>query len=236
MIFRRFKGLTAAPKTKACSRDYELTGSTWTYSPADIGRVKRIMVFGDSNASRPDGNRTCWPALIEDKGPLNINVFNESCDGRTTKYDIGERNGLSVIASKLTIHAPLDYVIVMLGTNDVKIRYGPPNAAEIANGIRQVIDFIDVHGGGAKPILLTPPPMGNVISGDLAGGQSRIPPVAAEFRLLAINSDVPLVDVNTAIDSDTDLEPDKVHLNLTGRQKVADTIWASLQGLTAPVR
>ena len=235
MIFRRFKRLTAAPKTKACSRDYELSGSTWTYSPTDIDRVKRIMVFGDSNASRPDGNRTCWPALIEDKGPLHINVFNESCDGRTTKYDIGERNGLSVIASKLTIHAPLDYVIVMLGTNDVKIRYGPPNAAEIANGMRQLIDFIDVHGGGAKPILLTPPPLGNVISGELAGAQWRIPPVVAEYRSLATNHGVLLVDVNANIDSNTDLEPDKVHLNPTGRQKVADAIWRRFQSFTTPV-
>ena len=236
MVFRRFKRLTAAFRTKASSKKYHGRGSTWTHSSTDRGTLKRIMVFGDSNSFRPGGNKTCWPALLKDKHPSRFTIFNESCDGRTIKHDIGEFNGLNVIASKLTVHAPLDYVIVMLGTNDVKSKYGPPNAAEIAYGVRLILDVINTQCGEAKAILVMPPPLGNVTSGELAGAQWRIPPVVAEFRLLAINSDVPLVDVNAVIDSNTDFEPDKVHLNLTGRQKVADTIWANLQGLTAPVR
>jgi lysophospholipase L1-like esterase len=92
------------------------------------------MVFGDSNAFRPGGGHTCWPALLEDKDSDHLNVFNESCKGRTTQYDTGERNGLGVIRDKLAAYTPLDYVIVMLGTNDVKSQYGPPRAADIADG------------------------------------------------------------------------------------------------------
>lgn len=236
MVFRRFKSLTAAFRAKAFGKKYHGRGSTWMYSSTDRGTLKRIMVFGDSNSFRPGGNKTCWPALLKDKDPSRFTVFNESCDGRTTRYDIGEFNGLSVLASKLTVHAPLDYVIVMLGTNDVKSKYGPPNATEIAHGVRLILDVINIQGGGAKVILVLPPPLGNVTSGELAGAQRRIPPVVAEYRLLATNCDVPMVDVNSIINSSTDLEPDKVHINPTGRQKVADATWASLQGLTAPVR
>lgn len=224
MFFRYFNRVTAALKTKATSRDCD----------GNRASLKRILVFGDSNASRPDGNNACWPALLEDKDPLHLKVFNESCDGRTTRFDIGEFNGLGVIASKLAFHGPLDYVIGMLGTNDVKGKYGPPSATEIVDGMRQILDFIHVHGSGAEPILLTPPPLGNVTSGDLAGGQSRIPPVVAEYRLLAMNRDIPLVDIHAMLDISTDLESDMIHLNALGRQKVANAVWTNLQDVTHP--
>ena len=191
-------------------------------------RNKRIMVFGDSNAFRPGGGNTCWAALLEDRDPVHLCVFNESCDGRTTQYDTGERNGLSVIGDRLTLHAPLDYVIIMLGTNDLKSQYGPPGAADVADGIHQILDLIDAQSSGAKPILMTPPPLGNVTSGDLAGAQSRISSVAVEYRLLAMKRDIRLIDIHAILDSSTDLEPDKIHLNAAGRQKVAGAVWANL--------
>ena len=234
MFFQAFKRLTAALKTKASSRDYDRSGSTWTDSSTDRGSLKRIMVFGDSNTFRPVGSNTRWPLLLETKDSVHLNVFNESCDGRTTKYDIGECNGLSIIGSKLKSYAPLDYVIVMRGTNDVKSEYGPPSTAESVDGMRQILNLIDVQSGGAKPILLTPPPLGNVTSGDLAGSQSRLPPIAAKHRLLAMKRDIQLVDIHKIIDITTDLESDMIHLNAAGRQKVADSVWTNLQNLTPP--
>jgi lysophospholipase L1-like esterase len=157
--------------------------------------VKRIMVFGDSNSFHPNGGKTCWPALLVDKASGHFTIFNESCDSRTTKHDIGEFNGLNVIASKLTTHAPLDYLIVMLGTNDVKTKYRPPSATEIAYGLGLIFDVINTQGGGAKAILVTPLPLGNVTSGELASAQWRIPSLVAEYRLLATNRNVPLVGI-----------------------------------------
>ena len=97
------------------------------------------MVFGDSNSFRPERGKTSWPKLLKDKDPLHLNVLNESCDGRTTRYDRGELNSLGVIGNKLTAHTPLDNVVVMLGTNDVKIKYGPPSPVEIAEGMMGII-------------------------------------------------------------------------------------------------
>lgn len=229
-LLSRFLNLVRTTvKAKAFNRDGRRCGARVAFSDMNGGHRTRIMVFGDSNAFRPDGNNTCWPALLQGKDPAHLNVFNESWDGRTTRYDTGECHGPRIIASKLAVHAPLDYVIVMLGTNDVKMKYGPPNPAEIADGMRQILDLIDVHGGGANPILLTPPPMGNVISGDLAGGQSRIPPLAAEYRLLAMNCDIRLVDIHAILDLGTDLDSGMIHLNAVGRQKVANAVWENLQ-------
>ena len=193
--------------------------------------TKRIMVFGDSNAFRPGDGKTSWPKLLEDKDPFHLNVFNESCDGRTTRYDSGECNGLSVIGKKLTEHPPFDYVVVMLGTNDVKTKYGPQSPAEIAEGMSRILDIIENHGRGAEPILLTPPPLGNVTSGELAGAQSRIPPVGVEYRFMAMNRGIRLIDIYSILEIRTDLESDMIHLNAIGRGIVANVVWNELQGV-----
>jgi len=229
-LFRRPRAAKARASRRGSS---DKAGAVASFALSG-GASKRIMVFGDSNAFRPGGGHTCWAALLEDRDPVHLNVLNESCDGRTTQYDIGERNGFGVIGNKLTSCVPLDYIIIMLGTNDVKSQYGPPTAADIADGMGQILDLIDVQGNGAEPILMTPPPLGNVTSGDLVGAKWRIPPVAVEYRLLAMNHDIRLVDLNAIIDSSTDLESDKVHLNAAGRQKAADAVWANLRDVTAP--
>jgi len=234
--FRLSQRLIATAKAKAFRRSSNDSVVAVTSFALSGGTPKRIMVFGDSNAFRPGGGRTCWPVLLEDKDSDHLHVFNESCKGRTTQYDTGERNGLGVIRDKLAAYTPLDYVIVMLGTNDMKSQYGPPRAADIADGIDQILDFIDMQGNGIEPILLTPPPLGDVTSGELAGAQARIPHVAVAYRLLAMKRALRLVDIHAILDSHTDLEADRIHLNAVGRQKVADAVWANLQDVTASAR
>jgi lysophospholipase L1-like esterase len=189
------------------------------------------MVFDDSNSFRPGCSETSWPKLLEGKDPLHLSVFNESCEGRTTIYDIGELNSLSVMNKKFIPHELLDYVIVMLGTNDVKNRYGPLSPAEIAEGMNQILETVDNHKGGAKRILLTPPPLGDVISGDLAGAYPRVSSVVAEYHLLAMNRDVQLIDIHSILKIRKDLEFDMIHLNAVGRKKVANAVWTNIQGV-----
>jgi lysophospholipase L1-like esterase len=224
-MFRYLKKLASVVKTKICRRSNEVSRLTWNIVRTHRTDIKRIMVFGDSNSFRPEQSKTSWPKLFENKDPRHFKVFNDSHDGRTTSYDFGELNGLSVINKKLTAYKPLDFVFVMLGTNDVKSKYGPPSPAEIADGMRQIMEIINNHEGCGKCILLTPPPLGNVVSGDLSGAQMRIPPVATEYRLLAMNSNIQIVDIYSIIDTNTDLDSDMIHINAIGRQKVVNAVW-----------
>ena len=230
MIFSRYLDiLVSGLKTKICSRNPGEIEFTRRNASADDCKTKRIMIFGDSNAFRPGRGKNSWPKLFADKDPLHLNVFNESLDGRTTRYDIGGLNGLGVIGKKLAAHAPLDAVMVMLGTNDVKDKYGPPSPAEIADGMRRILEIIEHHGGGAIPVLLTPPPMGNVISGELTGARQRIHDVATEYRRLSVSRDVQLIDIYSILEIKKDLEADMIHLNDLGRRKVADAVSTHLQ-------
>jgi len=194
---------------------------------------KRVMVLGDSNALQP-GSHANWPALLESRARDCFYILNESHAGRTTCHDSGELDGLAIVGTKLAIHAPLNGVIVALGTNDAKHRYGPPSAADVAAGIRQIIEAITLQAGNIEIVLLTPPPVGRIAHGDLAGAQRRVARIAKAYRLLASNGHTQLVDIHAALNHHTDLEPDGVHLNASGRQKVADAVWASLFHKLAP--
>ena len=191
----------------------------------------RVMVFGDSNAYRPGNGNNCWPALLQRKSGNRLKVINESYDGRTTQYDTGQCNGLRVIAKKIVKANPIEFVLIALGTNDVKSKYGPPDAAEVVQGIDEIVKIMKKCNSSTKPILLTPPPLGNVASGDLAGGQDRIPPVVAEYRRYANTQNIPIIDLYSTIDINVDLEPDCIHLSHSGRKKIADILWDNLQGV-----
>lgn len=189
------------------------------------------MVFGDSNAYRPGNGRDCWPEMLQRLSGKTLRVINESCDGRTTRYDRGECNGLKVIEKKIRQAAPLDGVMLALGTNDMKSKYGPPDAAHVIEGIDTIIQIITRYNAGVRSILMTPPPLGNVTIGDLANAQRRIPPLAACYRLFAEKNNISLVDIYKTVDSFTNLEHDSIHLNLLGRKKVADVVWNSIKDM-----
>lgn len=191
----------------------------------------RVMVFGDSNAYRPGNGNNCWPALLQRESGNRLKVINESYDGRTTRYDTGECNGLAVIDAKLKNAQPLEIVLIALGTNDLKATYGPPDVAEVAEGIARIVTVIKALDIDTKPILITPPPLGPAATGDLAGAWNRIPPLVAQYRRYANMKNIPIIDLCSIIDADGDLEPDSVHLNLIGRKKVADIVWNNLQGV-----
>ena len=191
--------------------------------------LRRLMVFGDSNAYRPSNGRSCWPAMLQRNSCNTIFVINESCDGRTTQYDTGECNGLAVIEKKIKYAKPLAFVLVALGTNDAKALYGPPDASGVIEGIHQIIQSISRCIRDAEIALVTPPPMGTVIHGELAGAQHRLLSVVAEIRRYATTRRVRFVDLHSVIDADSDLEADHVHLNAHGRKKTADAVWRCIR-------
>ena len=121
------------------------------------------------------------------------------------------------------------FVLVALGTNDVKARYGPPNAVEVVIGIEKIIKTVIAFGPDITPILLTPPPLGDVTTGDLSGARNRIPPLVGEYRRFACMENISIIDIFSIIDPDSDLEPDCVHLNGIGRKKVAETVWGKIR-------
>ena len=94
--------------------------------------MKEILCFGDSNThGYMPGIGTRYPADIRWSGRLGTllgdgyHVVEEGMDGRTTAFEDEiqpYRSALGYIDPCLKSHAPLDLVIIMLGTNDTKTR------------------------------------------------------------------------------------------------------------------
>ena len=132
-----------------------------------------ILCYGDSNTWGFDpatGERLPaakrWPGVLRRHlGDLaGATVIEEGLSGRTTILDDPfeeGRNGLTYLVPCLATHRPLDLVILMLGTNDVKGIF-PLDAAGIAAGAARLVDTIRRSqagpGGGTPQVLLVAPP------------------------------------------------------------------------------
>jgi len=95
--------------------------------------MKYILCYGDSNTwgcvpevfQRYDFN-VCWPGVMQNILGVEYHVYENVLNGRTTVFDdyIEEgRCGKEGFPIVLESNAPLDLVIIMLGTNDVKLRF-----------------------------------------------------------------------------------------------------------------
>jgi len=95
--------------------------------------VKRILCYGDSNTwgytaetGKRYPNHIRWPGVLQNTLGEKIHVTEEGLPGRTTVWDEPfrqGRNGKAFLATLLESHAPIDLVIIMLGTNDMKHIY-----------------------------------------------------------------------------------------------------------------
>ena len=90
-------------------------------------------------------------------------VIEEGLSGRTTVFDDAlheKMSGLDSIYSCLMSHEPVDLLIIMLGTNDCKERFGA-NPAAIAVGLQRLIlkaQTVPAWSCGKPNILVICPP------------------------------------------------------------------------------
>ncbi len=131
---------------------------------------KTILCYGDSNTwgAVPGLFRERYPIHVRWPGALfkllrtaGYRVVEEGLCGRTTVFDdpiegaFGvQKNGMKVLGAVLASHCPLDLVIIMLGTNDLKRRFSV-NAADIAAGVGALVQVARSPQFG--PGLSTPP-------------------------------------------------------------------------------
>jgi len=115
----------------------------------------RILCFGDSNTwgYMPTGGRyddeTRWPMRMQRILGDGYTVIEEGLNGRTTVFDDpvegGYKSGAAHLPVSLMSHMPLDAVIIMLGSNDTKQRFGM-NAMTIGEGMMQLVRLTRLYG------------------------------------------------------------------------------------------
>lgn len=125
--------------------------------------AKTILCFGDSNThgqmseSKDRWNKDVrWTAQLQRKLGDGYAIIEEGLNSRTTDLDYAAkpgRNGKEYLRPCLETHNPLDMVIIMLGTNDLKTDFNR-SVEEIADAIRGLIHDIKTYARSPEGELL----------------------------------------------------------------------------------
>jgi lysophospholipase L1-like esterase len=218
--------------------------------------MQRILCYGDSNtwgynplSGRRFDHRTRWPMvlwrLLNRGAPLFPEgegedppywVIEEGLCGRTSCREDpveGDRNGLRQLLPILESHKPLDWVALMLGSNDLKQRFNPA-AFDVAAGVQRLANAArdsqtGPQGGPPKVLMICPPPMAASgafahIFGDALELSKKLAPY---FKALAKESGVYFLDAGAVIQSSP---ADGIHLGPEEHRKLAEAVAGIIAG------
>ena len=210
-----------------------------------------VVCFGDSNTHGADPvtlarfpREVRWPGVLRAELDGAAEVIEEGLNGRTTLWDdpfTDGRNGRPYLLPCLQSHAPVDVLVLMLGTNDLKTifatagerdRGGRGGARGPRPGVRDRPRRWPATraGGGAAPARRDHRAVRGLGVRRGAGGQRQLPRL---YRVVAETQGVAFLDASVLVEGDP---ADGVHLDPAGHgilgRAVADAVREML-GLAA---
>lgn len=207
--------------------------------------MKTILCYGDSNTwgYAPDKSRydrhTRWPGVLRDALGAEYWLIEEGLPGRTTVHDDpiegAHKNGLAVLPAILESHVPLELVIILLGTNDLKYRFSL-TAFDIAEGAGTLVHGVQQGTWGVVPhvLLVAPPPLATLPGGFahmFAGGLEKSRQLAEQYRRVADELNCAYFDAGTVV---TTSEADGVHWEATEHRKLGTALAEVVRGVLEP--
>ncbi len=205
-----------------------------------------ILCIGDSNThgfctdpseSADHGSRyneeERWTCLLQKALGDEYLVIEEGLSGRTCVYDdpaMDSVNLLPVFHALLNTHEPLDLLILMLGTNDAKSKFGT-DAKKIALGMQILVEDAKTVPcwGAAEPriLVVAPVPIEEGVTYEDFNTESvkATRGLAREYAFLAVREGVGFLDAGgcelTSVDH--------VHLTKKGHRQLADRMEAAVR-------
>ena len=135
--------------------------------------MKTVLCYGDSltwgmNAAtlKRHAYEDLWPSVVEMQLGGAVRMINASLGGRSTSFDdhsvVADRNGVRVLPTILGTFDPIDLVVFMLGTNDMKTWING-SAVAAAQGMKRLVEIVRTYPyEGAAPapriLIVSPPP------------------------------------------------------------------------------
>lgn len=209
--------------------------------------MKRILCFGDSLTWGYDpstGTRLdpeCrWTGVLDELSGTRCIVVEEGQNGRTIATDDpeeGEKNGIKYIIPCLESQSPLDVMVLMLGTNDLKCKFNYW-ASNIAGEMDRFLQKVISHNifkmqGKMKILLVSPPHVGEKIRssrfGDSFGFEkSRITSMklAPLYEDLADRYGIAFMDAAEYV---TVSDVDSIHLDAEEQIKLGEAVYSKLR-------
>ncbi len=167
--------------------------------------MKTILCYGDSltwGSDAQTGGRHArqdrWPNVLANGLGKGVEIIADGLRGRTTGYNEHladcDRNGVRILPTVLYTHAPLDLVIIMLGSNDMKPHIAGTAIAAM-QGMRRLVELVRINamrdGSSEAPdvLIVSPPPLCDTanteFSAMFAGGVAQSQMLASFYADLA---------------------------------------------------
>jgi len=203
---------------------------------------RTVLCFGDSNthgtvamATVTDRRRFAkpdrWTSIMAQQLGADWDVIAEGHPGRTSVLDDpiegAHKNGQRALLSLLESHRPIDLVIVMLGTNDLKARFNL-SANDIALGIQRLVVEVqrsDTGPDGRAPDVLIAAPVIATETGlfvDIfAGAAAKSQALPKLLHRVAQQQQAGFIDLNTV----SHVDPvDGIHLDKAAHAAIGATM------------
>ncbi len=201
----------------------------------------RILCYGDSNTKgtvpgsqgtgRYDSNIR-WTGVLQNLLGNDYEIIEEGLGGRTTIIDDDKRygrNGKTFLPIALESHLPLDIVILALGTNDLKERYGK-SIDQVIEGIEELLKIVreiafNSNNKSSRVILVSPAYIDESAPGVISnykGAGLLSQELGPRYRVLADQYTVECVDLSVVVHSS---KKDGLHFDPDGHEKVARALY-----------
>lgn len=210
--------------------------------------MKTLLCYGDSNTwgfTPGSGVRYApevrWPGVLQAALGAEFRVIEEGLNARTTVMEdptrVG-RNGLPYLRPCLDSHAPLDLVILMLGSNDLKHRFGL-SPFDIAQNVGMLLEVIQSSRAGVKnlapPVLVVSPPhVGPLPAGYFvemfAGAEEKSQGFVRHYRLIAAQYGCSFLDAAEVVHASP---LDGIHLDADNHRLLGERIAGAVKEVFA---
>jgi lysophospholipase L1-like esterase len=204
--------------------------------------TRTILCYGDSNTwgFNPE-TKTRYAPVVRWTGILagclgpGFRIIEEGLNGRTTRWDDPiepDRNGLTYLRPCIESHDPIDVIIVMLGTNDLKRRFDL-TASDIAQSAGDLAETAHrfarrADGSHAAVLLVAPPAVTTLTEYDqmFAGAHEKSRQFSHYYRLAAQWHHLSFFDAGSVIVSS---EKDGIHLDPDEHRKLGEALAAEVR-------
>jgi lysophospholipase L1-like esterase len=211
--------------------------------------MKNILCYGDSNTWGCKPIKTMgiierfepevrWTGVLSRQLGDGFNVIEEGLNGRTTVHDDPidgvHKNGRPYLLPCLETHVPLDLVIIMLGTNDLKSRFAL-SAFDVASGLKPLLETVATiapKNGGKKPetLVVAPPPLArlSLLADMFEGGSDKSNQLASYYETLAGLFGSHFLDAAKVV---TSSDIDGIHFDPDQHRALGEVIAAKVRGI-----